>query len=94
MVQTIPADLIKTAIGLFFDVLDILISILPAAPFRAMLSQLSNSSGINVLGYVNYFIPFKFCATCLNTWLGCILTYYIYKYLRQAINDYRNSHKS
>ena len=93
MVQTISADLIKTAIGLFFDVLDIVISILPAAPFRAMLSQLSNSSGMDVLGYVNYFIPFKFCATCLNAWLTCVLAYYIYKYLRQAINDYRSKHK-
>ena len=93
MVQAVSSDLIKTAIGLFFDVLDIVISILPSAPFRAMLSQLSNSSGMDVLGYVNYFIPFKFCATCLNTWLACVLAYYVYKYLRQAINDYRSKHK-
>lgn len=94
MQAILTSELLKSAVGLFFDILDILISILPAAPFRVMLSQLSESSGMNVLGYVNYFIPFKFCATCLNTWLGCILAYYIYKYLRQAINDYRNLHKS
>ena len=94
MEAVLTSELLKSAVGLFFDILDILISILPAAPFRAMLSQLSDSSGMNILGYVNYFIPFKFCATCLNAWLGCILAYYIYKYLRQAINDYRNLHKS
>ena len=86
------AELAKTAIGLFFDILDVLISLLPSAPFRVMLSQLSDSSGMNVLGYVNYFIPFQFCATCFNTWLACVLAYYIYKYLRQAINDYRSKY--
>lgn len=85
-------ELIKSAIGIFFDILDVLISILPSAPFRAMLSQLADSSGMDVLGYVNYFIPFKFCATCMNAWLACVLAYYVYKYLRQAITDYRNKH--
>lgn len=85
-------ELIKSAIGIFFDILDVLISILPSAPFRVMLSQLADSSGIDVLGYVNYFIPFKFCATCMNAWLACVLAYYVYKYLRQAITDYRSKH--
>ena len=92
MVAEIGADLVKTAIGLFFDIMDTLISLLPAAPFRAMLSQLSNDGGIDVLGYVNYFIPFQFCAICLNSWLASVLAYYIYKYLKQAITDYRNKH--
>lgn len=85
-------ELIKSAIGIFFDILDVLISILPSAPFRAMLSQLADFSGMDVLGYVNYFIPFKFCATCMNAWLACVLAYYVYKYLRQAITDYRSKH--
>lgn len=84
------AEILKGAIGVFFDILDVLISLLPAAPFRAMLSNLENSSGMDVLGYVNYFIPFKFCAVCFDAWLACVIAYYIYKYLRQAINDYRN----
>ena len=87
-----PGELIKSAIGIFFDILDVLISILPSAPFRVMLSQLADSSGMDVLGYVNYFIPFKFCATCMNAWLACVLDYYVYKYLRQAITDYRSKH--
>ena len=85
-------ELIKSAIGIFFDILDVFISILPSAPFRVMLSQLADSSGMDVLGYVNYFIPFKFCATCMNAWLACVLAYYVYKYLRQAITDYRSKH--
>ena len=93
MPAEIASELIKTAIGLFFDVIDILISILPSAPLRAMLSQLENSSGMDVLGYVNYFIPFDFCARCINAWLACVLAYYVYKYLRDAIKDYRDKHK-
>ena len=90
MATTITSEVLKGIIGVFFDILDILISILPQAPFRAMLANLSNSSGMDVLGYVNYFIPFQFCATCFDLWLGCVIAYYVYKYLRQAINDYKS----
>nr|WP_294677560.1 hypothetical protein [uncultured Blautia sp.] len=90
MQAILTSELLNSAVGFFFDILDILISILPSAPFRAMLASLENSSGMEVLGYVNYFIPFKFCATCLNLWLGCVIAYYVYKYLKQAINDFRN----
>lgn len=84
------SELAQTAIGVLFDILDALISLLPAAPFRTMLSELANSSGMDVLGYVNYFIPFKFCSSCMNAWLACVLAYYIYKYLKQVINNYRS----
>lgn len=87
--ETIASELIKGAIGLFFDILDIIIGILPSAPFRAMLSQIE---GIDILGYVNYFIPFDFCAKCLNAWLACVLAYYVYKFLKSAIDDYRSKH--
>ena len=84
------SDIAQTAVGVLFDILDVLISLLPAAPFRAMLSDLAESSGMDVLGYVNYFIPFKFCATCMNAWLACVLAYYIYKYLKEVISQYRS----
>lgn len=84
------SDIAQTAVGVLFDILDVLISLLPAAPFRAMLSDLADSSGMDVLGYVNYFIPFKFCATCMNAWLACVLAYYVYKYLKEVINQYRS----
>ena len=80
MAEAVVSELAKTAIGLFFDIVDVLISLLPSAPFRIMLS------------HVNYFIPFKFCATCINAWLACVLAYYVYKYLKQAITDYRQKH--
>lgn len=83
------SDIAQTAVGVLFDILDILISLLPAAPFRALLSDLAESSGMDVLGYVNYFIPFKFCATCMNAWLACVLAYYVYKYLKEVISQYR-----
>lgn len=90
MATAITSEALKGIINVFFDILDILLSLLPSAPFRAMLGTLSNSSGMDVLGYVNFFIPFKFCATCFDIWLGCVIAYYVYKYLKQAINDYRN----
>lgn len=86
MAGEIASELIKTGIGLFFDLLDILLELLPMAPFRAMLSQIE---GVDVLGYVNFFIPFDFAATCLNSWLVCVAAYYVYKYLKQAIEKYQ-----
>lgn len=89
IISGVLVELGKDAIGLFFDILDILLGLLPAAPFRAMLSQIE---GIDVLGYINYFIPFDFCAKCLNSWLICVLAYYVYKFLKQAVDAYRNKH--
>lgn len=93
MVEAVTSELATTALGIFFDIVDILLSLLPAAPFRVMLSKIADSSGIDVLGYVNYFIPFNFCAICFDVWLDCILAYYVYKYLKKAIQDYRNIHR-
>ena len=79
------SDLILEAIGLIFDIVDSLLSFLPSAPFIVMLGKIDD---IDVLGYVNYFIPFDFCAVCINLWLVCVLAYYIYKYLKKAVDDY------
>lgn len=89
----VVSEIAVNAIGLFFDILDVLIALLPSAPFRIMLSKLSDSSGMELLGYINYFIPFNFCAICFDLWLDCIFAYYVYKYLKQAIQDYRGIHK-
>ena len=43
MAGAVVSELAKTAIGLFFDIVDVLISLLPSAPFRVMLSQISES---------------------------------------------------
>lgn len=93
MVEAVTSELAINVIGLFFDILDVLISILPAAPFRIMLSKIADSSGIDVLGYINYIIPFNFCAVCFDIWIDCILAYYVYKYLKKAIEDYRSIHR-
>lgn len=81
-------EIIKAGIGAVFDILDILIGILPSAPFRAFLNEIGS---VDVLGYVNYFIPFSFCAKCMNAWLACVLAYYVYRYLKRAIQNFRSS---
>ena len=79
------SGVILDAIGLIFDIFDSLLSFLPSTPFLVMLGKIE---GIDVLGYVNYFIPFDFCAVCINLWLVCVLAYYVYKYLKKAIGNY------
>lgn len=79
------SGLILDTINLIFDIFDSLLSFLPSAPFIVMLGKVDN---IDVLGYVNYFVPFDFCAVCINLWLVCVLAYYVYKYLKKAIDNY------
>lgn len=89
MAELLTSEAAKFAIGLIFDILDVLLSLLPMAPFRAFISEVGE---IEMLGYVNYFIPFDFCASLMNRWLLCVSAYYIYKYLKKAIEDYRRIH--
>jgi len=76
-------DLLKGSIEILFSILDVLLSILPMTPFKIMISQID---GIDYLGYVNWFLPFDFASKCFRAWLGCVIAYYIYKYLKEALN--------
>ena len=37
MAEAVVSELAKTAIGLFFDIVDVLISLLPSAPFLSLI---------------------------------------------------------
>ncbi len=75
--------MIDKAVNLICDLLIALINILPNSPTDVLLSQIDN---MEYLGFVNYFIPFDFCAIALNSWLVCVGIYYGVKYAKQFIN--------
>lgn len=51
--------------------------ILPPSPFTSMLEGFEVLE--DIMGYINWFIPFKPCFIAMGIWCGCMVYYYIYK---------------
>lgn len=75
--------MLEKIVGLFFDILSTLLSLLPNSPFIAMAATIPD---FDFLPYLNYFIPFDNCFVMMSTWLVCCAAYYIFKYSKQIIN--------
>lgn len=57
-----------------------LLALLPDSPFKDLLDDLAANAQIReILGMVNWFIPFYIFVPVLTAWLGCIAIYYIYQ---------------
>lgn len=57
-----------------------ILSFLPDSPFADLLDDLAANSQIReILGMVNWFIPFYIFVPVLTAWLGCIAIYYVYQ---------------
>ncbi len=70
-------DFLSNILKIFATVLTSLLGLLPDSPFIGMLQQIGK---FDFLGYINWFIPFDFCLTCLNLWILCIGAQYIFTY--------------
>lgn len=63
-----------------------LYSILPTSPIQAALSEMEMSA--DILGWLNWFIPFDNARTITLAWLSCILAYYVYMMVKKIIMEY------
>lgn len=63
-----------------------LYSILPASPIQPVLSDMEMSA--DVLGWINWFIPFDNARLITLAWLSCIIAYYVYVMVKKIIMDY------
>lgn len=59
-----------------------ILSILPDSPF-VMLDKIPGFS--DIMGYVNYFIPFDFAVSTLTAWLVAVGTFYLWQLLLRWI---------
>lgn len=66
-------------------VLDAVFSILPDSPFRGMVDSVVLDS--DLLPFLNWFIPFDTCAGITSAWLGCILVYYLFVFVKKVVID-------
>lgn len=52
---------------------------LPNSPFLFLTDTSIVSPIADILGFINYFVPFGWMANILGVWAGCILVYYLYQ---------------
>lgn len=60
-----------------------LLSLLPSSPFLWMMSQIEE---IDILGVINWFIPFDICAGFMNIWLVSVGVYLVCKTILSNID--------
>lgn len=58
-----------------------LLLLLPESPFRSFLVYVDS---YDLLGAVNYFIPFDICCTIFETWLTAVSAWIIYRNAEKA----------
>lgn len=63
-----------------------LYSILPTSPIQSALAGAEMSA--EILGWLNWFIPFDVARNITLAWLSCILAYYVYMMVKKIIMDY------
>lgn len=63
-----------------------LYNILPTSLIQTALAEMEISA--DILGWLNWFIPFDIARTITLAWLSCILAYYVYMMAKKIIMDY------
>lgn len=64
-------------ISIIFDIIEVVLSILPASPFQALIPIMYDS---DILGFLNWFLPFDTCLAIMQVWLTAIITFYAYRF--------------
>lgn len=59
-------------------ILMFIIDLLPTSPVSKMLEKIELGG---IVGFLNFFIPFDFCAFALEIWLVCVSAYYVYQHI-------------
>lgn len=69
-------------LDVILDLLTALINILPVSPFIAYAKY---AEDIDLLGYLNWFVPFDIFSVMLESWVFCMGIYYIYRKSKSTI---------
>lgn len=63
-----------------------LYAILPTSPIQNALEDASIEG--ELLGWLNWLIPFDIASKVTLVWLGCIIAYYLYELVRKIVIEY------
>ena len=70
--------------GVANKVFEAVLMVLPTSPFVDIKSNL-DPFFLDLLGYVNYYIPMSTILGIMVSWLGCIAIYYAYQLILRTI---------
>lgn len=60
-----------------------LFNLLPQSPIAYLVSSIDK---LDIIPYINFFIPFDFAYAALSMWLLCVGTYYTYNFVMAVVN--------
>lgn len=63
-----------------------LYAILPSSPIQKALTEAEMDA--DILGWLNWLIPFDNARTITLLWLDCIIAYYIFVLVKKIVMDY------
>lgn len=64
----------------FAALLRTLLSFLPTSPVQPFLDDMAD---LSYMGYVNWFIPFGFMTKVMEVWVGCNVSFLVYKQVKR-----------
>lgn len=65
-----------------------LYAILPTSPIQNALAGIEAEMDVNILGMLNWFVPFDNARDITLLWLNCILAYYVFTLVKKVVMDY------
>lgn len=77
MFEALTASLVTLALNI--------IQLFPASPIQPLIATLSTPAVLEVLSFVNWFVPVGTMLGVLSGWLACVAAYYVYQILLRWI---------
>lgn len=78
-------ETLTTFVNSFNYLLEGLFQLLPDSPFSSFITMLQFDLEYDVLGMLNWFIPFDMFEEMLRVWLSALTAYYGYCYLQGTL---------
>ncbi len=78
-------DVLTLLVGSFNQLLEGLFSLLPNSPFSPFITFIQFDFEYDVLGMVNWFIPFDMFEKILEVWLSALTAYFGYCYIQGTL---------
>lgn len=75
-------EIISQFAGAFVSLILGLLNLLPTSPTSSMVDKIQE---INILPYINWFIPFQWALDVLIIWTTCINSYYLFIYAKSVL---------
>ena len=70
-------------ISLLCKLINKVLNMLPGSPLKGVITALTAID--DMMGYLNWFIPFKACFVIMSSWCAAMAVWYVYKHVKNVI---------